>query len=224
MTRNLAWLRSRVARLLNSDINEEPDQDFSGGEDNPWELIDDAISEAAEDELELAKQEANSEVFILNAGTFSWPSGQAELTLDSRFVNEDIVRLDDETHAVPGELVWVLNRDARTLPDIFWVDRKTIRWGTDGPAETKTIRVFILPSCVDLTQPTDEPDFIPPKHRRLLIWSAAIVARLALDEDAVPQRWINRREQLRLSFWTALSKSRPRTPGWGEADNPIYVG
>jgi hypothetical protein len=216
MNRNLGWLRRRVAWLLNQDLD-EPDQDFAGRDGaHPWEEIDEAISAAYEDELELAIQETDRELFIVSE-QLVWPSGQRTLALPTHLTGAQIERITDETYGTPGELLWVTTYNSG---EVSFLDHATLQWGTSGPAGAKTLRIFYLAQAQDLVSPLDEPTFIPSRFRRLLIWGAAAVIRRGVDEDDTPQSWVQQQHEMRLTMWQALSKGRPRASNRGGVYSP----
>lgn len=207
-SRNLAWLRSHVAQVLNTQPG-DPDQAYVGPDEDPWSVIDDAINESYTDELAEAIDNTDEDLFR-ESETITWPISQRTLELPEWTDNVlRIVRIDDETNEVPGSMLWILSRAAYFEPTISWLDRRTLQWGTSGPEETKTLRLHYIPMANEMSLPTDTPRYIHYGFRRLLVWGAAVIVRTSVHENA-PGSWIQRRDELRERYHQMLWKRNLR--------------
>jgi len=205
--RNVDWLRKEVCRMLNIDVN-APDQAFSKEDVNPWAEIDSALTEAYEQELEEAILETDSDWFFQGMAV-TWPVSQRTLELPAELQGMEILRVDDETHDQPGIMLVISSRAEQYEPEISWADYKTLQWGFAGPVETKTLKFFYLAHAPELNDPVQEPIWIPSQFRRLLVWTASIVLRKRVAEEA-PQQWLQEQEAWRMRFHLSLSRGRPR--------------
>jgi hypothetical protein len=84
-----------------------------------------------------------------------------------------------------------------------------LQWGQVGPGETKTLRVFYLGRNAAMTNPSDEPRYIPEHFRWVLVWGAAVLARVRQGETA-PQVWYAQKHDWRDKMHIEFSKGRPR--------------
>lgn len=205
--RNLAWLRTEVSRKLDHNSG-QPNQAFAGVTNDTNEDIDALIQEAYDSELEEAMQNCTAEIFM-EAAELTWPSGQQTFILPDYLEGADILRIDDITNYSPGTPIWVSSRTEHYEPQVFPQDRRTIRWGPNGPGQATTMRITYLPEANQLKDPSDEPRYIPSRYRWLLVWTAAIIGRKIADEG-VPGQWLGEQQEWRQKFHIAMSKGRPR--------------
>jgi hypothetical protein len=217
--RNLAWLRQKVSTKVNFDVT-QPDQDFIGPSSDTNQLVDDAINEAYVEEYTNVKLEAAPEWFM-QTEEFTWAA--SEVTLDLRTVsltasNHSVLRMEDITNSVDGDPISI--KKSRHHSEIWWKDRYTLQWGTSGPGEDKTIQITFMPKPKDMRIATDEPDLIPEEHRWLLVWSAAINLRDMADE-AAPQGWIQRRDNLRENMILDMAQGKVQRPTGNVIRNEI---
>ena len=197
-------LQNQTKELLNFNAS-QTDQDFT------LVQVKNAINRAYRREYVRARQEGSRRYFISTTDV-SWPSDAATLELPARLKGAQIVRVSDVTGNDPGsELMF---SDYGNVGDIFWLNRNTIQWGTNGPSSNKTLRFEYFPKTTDMIQDDDEPDLVPPEHRELIFWTAAIDLRNRADEMA-PQSWLMERENLRMDLWKDISKNRPHTDTMG---------
>jgi hypothetical protein len=108
-----------------------------------------------------------------------------------------------------GEEVFVA-KSSRT-GGIYWWDDQTLHWGdSSGPAEDKSLVWEYLGEGEVLVDPLQVPIYIPYRHRYLLVWQAAVLARLDVDEDSVPQNWLRKADELLTDYIMDLSQGRLR--------------
>jgi hypothetical protein len=209
LTRNLEWLRAEVCRVLSVDPT-AVDQAFAGTTDDPWGYIDTCITEALEEEIAEFDIDADLEQ-LLCSDTLAWASTARTLALPKHLTQVEIVRIDDETAVQPGDTLPIYSRSGSFEPEISWADYRTLQWGTGGPGENKTLRVFYIADPPVLTSPAAEPDFVPPKYRWAIVWGGAIAARLRQGESA-PGGWYMQRQAWRERWHIAVSRGRPMDP------------
>lgn len=205
--RNLEWLRAETCRILSVDPT-NIDSAFQGTSDDPWEFLDVCINEAYEDEITEIANDSDPER-VLEFMDLSWPSTSRTLKLPPDLSRADILSIEDWTHTSPGTSIRIASRNSGYEPWVSWLDKDTLQWGQTGPGETKTIRVFYLGRQPPMINPGDEPRYIPDYFRWVLIWGAAINARVRQGE-AAPQEWYVKREDWRNKMHIEFSKGRPR--------------
>ena len=205
--RNLAWLRTEVSRKLNHNSG-QTNQDFAGTTDDTNADLDAFIGEAYDQELEEAMQEAGPDLFA-EYSEHIWAASSATFTLPDHLAEADILLVEDVTNDSTGSVLWVTDKSEHYKSEIFPLDRKTWQWGSDGPGSATTIRFTFLPEANELTQPADEPRYIPSRFRWLLVWAAAIIGREDADEQA-PAAWMRARDYWRARFHISIGKGRPR--------------
>lgn len=208
-TKNLAWLRDKVARKLNFNVS-QTDQDFAGPASDAYKLIDDYINEAYLLEVNRAKVEIGAQPFRAQH-SFTWAASSVTLTLPQHLLDQQMERLDDETDQTPGTTLWVSDRPS--TGSIAWYDRNTLIWGSTGPASARTLKAFYLAAPQELKSPLAEPSLVPPDHRWLIVWSAAIIGRSEADERA-PEKWEQHLATTRNDYHALLSRGVIMTPGY----------
>jgi hypothetical protein len=100
---------------------------------------------------------------------------------------------DEETYVLPDSIQQKTLYAFRDVTDdevgiLFrpgWKDKRTLAWGTDGPSEDKTIRIYYVASPETLVEDGPGPDLIPDAFHEILVWSAVCQLR-ALSDDGVP--------------------------------------
>lgn len=191
-------LRNRLAFVLNFNDG-QTDQDFSS------DRLKQALNHAYMREVEKAKQEG-SRRFFLAQQEISWAAGAVTLVLPVGVKRKQLIRVMDVTNdAIGGQLMF---SESGLTGDVFWKDRETLQWGTQGPGAAKTLRVFYYAVPVDLVNDADEPELVPDQFHELLVWSAACWLRTIADEGA-PNSWRAQLEELRYDFWKYISRGRP---------------
>ena len=203
-TYNTGWLIDRLKFLLHA-VDSAPDTDFDGpsGNTNKWYL--DALSQAYEDEINDAVEEVGWRRFK-RVHTFTWPASQLRLVLPAEIKDRAHLELRDITSSSEGDLLLI--GDANYSGTVFFYDANTLEYPTAGPSAAMSLKMEYVASASELKKNTDEPDLIPKQFRRLLIWSAGIVARDILDEEA-PSKWVQRRDEMRANFHSFLAKGSP---------------
>tara|TARA_Y100000034_G_C6702511_1_gene309907 strand:- start:19 stop:666 length:648 start_codon:yes stop_codon:yes gene_type:complete len=193
-------LQTETKELLNFNAS-QTDQDFT------LKQVKNAINRAYRREYVRGRQEGTRRFFITTKSV-EWASSAATLELPLTLQGAQIVRVVDITGGTPG--TELLFSDFGNVGDLFWLNRNTIQWGTNGPGSAKTIQFDYFPKAGKMVQDDDEPDLMPEEHRELIFYSAAIDLRNRADEMA-PQAWLMERENLRMDFWKDISKNRPHT-------------
>ena len=197
-------LQDETKELLNFNAS-QTDQDFT------LTQVKNAINRAYRREYVRARQEG-SRKFFLTSTSVTWSSDDTTLSLPSRLLGTQLVRVSDITNSDPGtELIF---SDHGSVGDVFWLDRTRPQWGSNGPSSDRTLRFTYFPKADKMVHDEDEPELIPDEHRELIFYSAAIDLRNRADEMA-PQAWMFERENLRMDLWKDISKNRPHSDTMG---------
>jgi len=201
---NFLELQDEVKELLNFNAS-QIDQDFT------LVQVKNAINRAYRREYVRARQEGSRRYFITTTNV-TWPASAATLALPENLQGAQITRVTDITSNDPGtELIF---SDFGNIGDLFWANHRTLQWGTSGPSSAKTLKFEYFANAEKMVHDYDTPDLVPPEHRELIFYSAAIDLRNRADEMA-PQAWMYERENLRMDFWKDVSKNRPHTDVMG---------
>ena len=194
--RDLAWARAKLAKLLRFNY-QEADEAFAGTAANPWQQIDDFLGEAYNAIVVDARSNVSPDIFVV-LRTLTWASGELTLTLPSIVDLTSMFSIEDITNGDPGDPISVARNELPSYHStVRMLDYHTLQWGTEGPDETKTLRVKALGRAEPLTSEQEEPVFIPYDHRYLWVWEAALLAREFADDDNVPRLWMERRDRYR---------------------------
>jgi len=207
MARDVDWLQARIADKLDFNSS-QADSDFSASQTL------NLLNEAYDQEVNKGKT-AGSKLYFIQTETFTWTGSAVTYDLTS---NSDLDDLD-----IFG--FYDITDDANAPREVnpYWRDRDTLVWESrPGPGTDRTIRVLYLAHAEELTLGTQEPLLVPPAHRWLLVWTAAILGREEADEMA-PQSWYSRQSDLRLSWYKEI-QSRPRNIAAGVQDPEIFSG
>jgi hypothetical protein len=182
---DLSQIREKVAFILN--FNEgQLDSDFSKAQ------IDMAINESYLDEVSAAIEEGDRRWFH-HTQDIIWPEKQRVLTLPDSIAGKNIINIKCENTSQPVKLE----------------DYNRLAWSRiTGPTKTKTLSVTYMPEPSSLINDSDEPYLVPRRHRHVIAWAAAILLRQVADEVA-PQQWVIRHQQIRLRFWSDITRGRP---------------
>jgi hypothetical protein len=211
--RNLGWLREELARILNIKVG-DVDQAYAGEAEDPWSELDSALNEAYEIEVHDAANESDEDLFKESDLAY-WPSGSRTFKLPDALVGGRLIRIDDESHKIPGTILWVLRRGKFYEPTISLLDRRTLQWGVEGPGENKTLRIYYLAQAQEMHEAVDEPRLVPPPFRYLLVWSAGIIMRAKTDTNP-PAIWVaqaNRwRERWHMALWKTMREAERPGP------------
>jgi hypothetical protein len=167
--------------------------------------IKQALNMAYEREVNKANEEGSQRYF---KGTveFVWPSAQLTYQLTPPLSKRGLIRITDVTESDPGRRI-VFSENGLN-GDVFWKDRNTMQWGTQGPGANRTLRAEYFAKPWPMDADDDEPDLIPEQFHELLVWSAAVFLRTVADESP-PMRWVSERDEFRIDFWKYLSRGRP---------------
>lgn len=176
------------------------DQDFAAGQ------VKKAINFAYKRELRKARLECGS-AWFKKFSNQTWPASTATFVAPSIIDQSNCIWIEDITGGDPGVELYVGDR-ANTGGDIFWLDNRTLQWGTNGPASEVSLRFHYLGRAVELVNDADIPDLIPEDHHELLVLSAGVFLRFKSDEMAPPE-WKEALNDLRFDLWKELSKGRP---------------
>ena len=206
MSWDLQWVRDQVARKLDFDVN-EPDEAFGGTEADPWKAIDAWIQESYNEIVNEARLEAPTDAFRVYLD-FAWEANEVTLELPKYVAYSHSLQMYDITDNEP------FGSEERVYPSarqggIYWLDRLTLSWPNDrGPTEDKTFRWFYLADAEELLVPTQTPLLLPYRSRYLLVWHAALNARMEVDEDNGPATWRLKVEQLKEDYMLDLCQGR----------------
>lgn len=152
-----------------------------------------------------AKQEGISDYFK-KTSTDTWDSGELTFVIPNSLNQHSIMRIMDVTAGEPGGSIDI--GSASNSTGIFWLDNRTLQWGTDGPASNVSLRFYYVAQAEALLSNTAEPLLIPPEHHNLLVWATAIEFR-SIADDEVPQRWLERKSELEMAYHKAISRGKP---------------
>lgn len=137
-----------------------------------------------------------SKKHFLEYQDITWTADSATLELPVELRNKTLFSFRDVTDSDLG----VLFRPG-------WRDKRTLSWGTDGPSEDKTLRVFYIAAPEVLVEDGPGPALIPEDFHEILVWSAAIQLR-ALADDSAPGLFQGYLAEWRERLYKALS-ARP---------------
>jgi hypothetical protein len=205
-SKNLAWLLDKLARKLNFNVT-QTDQDFAGPASDAYKLLKDYLNEAYRREVAAAKVEIGMAPFRLRT-TLTWSSSSTTLTVPAYLIDQQIIEVRDETSDTPGPALVIGEADTA---NIYWQSRDTLRWGNSGPGYDVTLGVYFVAAATEMLEALSEPWLIPPDHRDLLLWSAAVIARAEADER-VPGAWMEQRDECRSLYHSLLSRKTVTYP------------
>jgi hypothetical protein len=197
---NFKEMQDRLAFILNAHSN-QVDQDFTVAR------YKQALNYAYNREVQKAMLEGVKE-YWKEQQTISWPANQQTLSLPANIKKKTILRIHDVTHNDIGEQLYF---DKYGLTDtVFFKDTSTLQWGTVGPNEAKTLRVYYLAYPEELVTDDDEPSLVPEAFQEVIIWAAAVWMKSIVD-DSAPDSWQQQLFELRQDFWKYVSMGRPRS-------------
>jgi hypothetical protein len=175
------------------------DQDFSEAR------IKQAINLVYVEEVNRAKQEGLKRR-LRASFNFTWAAGEVTLSVPPQLRGATLFGLRDITSGLPGGRI-AFSEDGNA-GDVFYVDRNTWQWGSQGPGSDRSLRAYYFARCETLVEDDDVPVLIPEDHQALLAWAAAIFLRTVADE-APPQMWLMKIQELRFDFWKEISRGQP---------------
>lgn len=193
-----------VIGFNNGQIN----QDFNGNlaiNGTTVTQIDWLINQAYQREVELGQVNGTIRWFRQHT-TGTWPAGQTTFVLPVDVTQNQIIALVDETNGLPGYSFVV--SEVQDLDGLFWLDYKTLQWGTVGPGADVLVGIEYIAGAETLVNATDVPKWIPPQHHQVILWSAAVLARELADE-AAPAAWYQNLKERRESYWAYIMTSKP---------------
>lgn len=195
---NLGEIRDRVVLYLRGN-NSAIDSAFTTAQ------YDQYINDCYIQEVNHAKSEGLKSAFRSTA-TYTWPASQTTANLPANLARRSVERMWDVTDGTPGYPIDV-GQDGR-FSLVFWKDRNTLQWGDSGPSTQRTIRFDYMAVPTPLVSDEDVPELIHEQFHEMLVWAAAIQARIVADEQ-VPQTWTMRLQEFRDDYWDTLSRGRP---------------
>lgn len=197
--------RGELIVLMQDIINFNPaqtNQDFTSAQ-----LVS-ALNRAYRREVGMARQEGNREYFKVEQ-SFTWPANQQDFnlkTVSPSFAGRPLIRaLDTTSNTEPGGYLSA-SKDGIS-GTLRWLNKHTLRWGTNGPTQDTTIRMeyFALPP--ELLDDEDEPDFVIEEWQELLAWSAAGQLR-GMSDEMTPVFIRENLRELRAGYWKDISRGR----------------
>ncbi len=195
---NFVDLQDRLAFVLNFNDG-QADQDFSSTR------LKQALNFVYAEEVHKAQQEGGRRWFR-EFTDITWTASSVTYTLPASIDAHEVLRFVDITDTNPGTRLQFSPEGLSG--DLHVRDRKTLQWGTSGPASDRTIRVFYYALPVDMVADLDEPELIPDSFREILVWAAAVRLRVIGDEEA-PRAWVTQLNTLREDYWKAISRGWP---------------
>lgn len=208
--RNVSWLRTQLARLLNFDPD-DPDAAWQGPEGDPWALIDDFAQEAYEQIVADAVNDIGRPELFASTMDITWASADVTYQIPSYLDPTSFVEVRDVTNDSMGEIKIIRPLGASNGSELWWKSHDTLQWGISGPGKATTLRLFyIVPE--ELSGELSEPTLLPHRFRQLWKWEAALLARRYRDEDAVPAHWYKQKEDWKTRLHHALMQGSPMGP------------
>ena len=169
-----------------------------------------AINHAYKRELRKARLEGGDTWFKKNiSGT--WPANTATFMLPSLMNQTNCLWIEDITDSDPGYALAVSNSGS-DLCEVFWLDNKTLQWGSNGPGGAKTLRFHYMARAEKLVNDADVPELIPDDYHELIVLSAGVYLRFKADELA-PEAWQMALQDIRIDYWKEISMGRPNSSG-----------
>jgi hypothetical protein len=204
---DLEDLIEEVKFILNANTG-QTDQAARGTATDPDVRYRNALNEAYADEVDEAMQVSDVRHFLRNR-SLTWPASQKTLNVGT-LAEVVLHRIEDITDQDPGTLIWFDGRLENS--NWFWLNRDTIQWGVSGPTSARTLRFTYVEEPSELKDDADIPEIIPRRFRHILAWSAAIILRIIMDEEA-PRHFVERRNGIRLRYHKSLQMGRPIQEG-----------
>jgi hypothetical protein len=209
-TRNLAWLRKELSKLLNFDAT-SPDAAFLYTAGEPWGLIDGFAQEAYEAIVsDVLTMVGHSELFRRSVDLV-WPASTPSLTLPSWLDYTSIHEIRDVTSSEDGYVEIVRPQGPTNTSSLWWSGPGKLQMSGSGPGSDKTLRIWYL-QAEELNSELSEPVLIPHRFRMLWKWSSAILARRYKDEDNIPNIWLQQEDEWKRRFHHSISQGSPSSP------------
>ena len=218
--RNLQWARDRVCGFLHANVT-EADEAFSGSQGAPYELIDEALTDAHDEIIQEASVEVDPDFFKFTM-QMVWPVNQAVFTLPSNLDRSSILYFRDITSGAPGIVIKPGHAPEYGQPaGVYWTAPNQISWTNQGnwasalsatgapiivvtgPATTMTLEIAYMANSIVFTEATQEPLAIPFKYRRM--WPLRAAAILDPAHVLAPA-WMEQYERAKQSFHFNLNQ------------------
>lgn len=205
MTYNVKWLLDRIAERLEFDAT-EPDQAFGGTTADPWKRMRDWLNEFYTQLInEVSLECPKSYLEVVHA--FTWESGNQNYTLPKEVAWSRSLNLMDVTSGSPGNEILVF--PSYRNGGVFWSTKDTLTIpSSTGWPQDKSMEWHYLADAEELVDDAQEVVLVPYRHRHLLVWGAALMAREEVDEGAVPQQWYMKVDRLRENYFLDLSQGK----------------
>ena len=163
-----------------------------------------AINFAYRDEVRRAVGEGSRRWFM-STTNLSWAISVVTLQMPPALSQKGLIRITDITSSDPGPEV--LFDETGFRGGMFWKDRNTIQWGSQGPSSARTLQVLFFAEPTPLDKDGDEPDLVPEGFHDLIALSAAVWLRTIADSP--PQNWVMLQNEMRIDLYKFLSKGKP---------------
>lgn len=209
-TRNLQWLHTELAHLLNFDPD-SPDAAYLGSSSDPWALINSLAQEAYERIILDAITSVGSSYMFARYVDLTWLSTDVTKSVPSNVDYTAILDVRDVTNDTVGESKWIRPLGSSNTSELWWISPGTLQWGTQGPGSDRTLRIWWV-GADELVDELSEPTLIPFNYRQLWKWTTAVLARRYKDEDNLPERWLEQEDHWRTMFHNSLANGSPRGP------------
>jgi hypothetical protein len=203
IVKNLGWARQRCSRYVHFNID-EPDEAFSGPASDPYQQIDDALNEGLTQILNKVVNSTDPDYFKISI-PMTWLANVIQLALPVGVDRVSILELRDVTMGYPGVQIRP-TFGYNSTSEIYWSGINLITWGVQGPPSDKTLLINYVAGPKILKDPNEEPDLLPYRFRDLWPLAAAIILRQDVDEDNIPQAWLDRFKQLEWDFHDAINQ------------------
>lgn len=156
------------------------------------------------DEVNKAKQEGLKRHFRAFKEE-TWAASAVTYTLPPTIAQAELISVVDVTDNSIG---YPISFSEEGSIGLFWKDHNTLQWGLTGPSSARTLRFYYYAQPAELVAEDDVPELIPDAFHQLLAWAAAVYARTIADE-AAPNMWSHKLEELRFDYWKYISRGRP---------------
>ena len=218
--RNLQWARDRVCGYLHADVT-EADEAFSGPAGEPYQIIDEALTDSYDELIAEAARQVDPDHFKFTMQAI-WPSGQAVFTLPNNLDRTDVLYLRDVTSGLPGIVLKPGHAPEYGTPaGLFWSAPNQLTWsdqgnwagalGTNaptilivGPFQTMTLSIGYQCGSIVFTEPTQEPTAVPFRFRQAWPYKAAATLDPA---HVLAPKWTEFAERITESWHLAINQS-----------------
>ena len=184
--RDLQWGRDRVAYLLHANVF-LADEAFSGPQGNPWQNIDNFLSDAYSELVSAAATDIDPEPFKFytqvtwkaSAQTFTLPTGIDRLNvLFFRDITSSAYSQNGSTlttAAPPGYTMSPGHIAEMGQPvQWYWSSINELTWSFNGPSQDTILQIGFKAMASPLTEENQEPRLISYQYRDMWPYLAAI--------------------------------------------------